>query len=94
MVVVSAADVVVDACVVVVSDGVVEVVIEMEVVEGAEPVAPIVLELPAVASGGAAEQETTREAARTVSERAKGTIRTPIDRISVRDSPRWSKSTQ
>jgi hypothetical protein len=87
--VVSAADVVV-----VVSEGVVEGVIEREIVEDVEPVAPIVLELPAVASGGAAEQETTRKATRTANERAKGTIRTGMDRISVPDWPRWSKAMQ
>ena len=69
---------------------VVEVVVEVEVIEEVEPVAPIVLEVPAVESGGAAEQETTSKAAATAVKRAKETVRTGIDRISVRDSSRWS----
>lgn len=83
----SSADVVVDACVVVGSGSVAEVV-EGAVVEDVEAIAPIVLELAAVSSGSPAEQETTSNA--TAVERAKETVRTGIDRISVRDSPRWS----
>jgi hypothetical protein len=83
-------DVAADACVVVVSRKVVEVVVEGALVDDVEAVAPIVLELPAVESGSAVEQETTSKAAPTAVERANETVRTGIDRISVRDSPRWS----
>jgi hypothetical protein len=86
LVVGSAADVVRDPSVVVVSGGVVEV----EVVEDVEAGGPVVLELPAVASGGAAVQETTSKTAATAVERAKETVRTGVDGIPVHYSPRWN----
>jgi hypothetical protein len=79
----STADVVRDPSVVVVSGGVVEVVVEVEVVEDVEAGGPVVLELPAVASGGAAVQETTSKTAATAVERAKETVRTGMDGIPV-----------
>jgi hypothetical protein len=79
----SAADVVRDPSVVVVSGGVVEVV-----VEDVEAGGPVVLELPAVAFGGAAVQETTTKTAATAVVRAKETVRTGMDGIPVHYSPR------
>lgn len=72
----NAGDIVVGARVVVVSGSVLKAVVEVGVVEDVEAVAPIVVELPAVASGGAAEQETMSKAAPTAVKRGKETVRT------------------
>ncbi len=87
MVVVAMATVVVaDGAVVVVSARVVVlvvVVVEVGLVEDDDAGDAIVVELPTVVSGEAAEQDATRTTASNAVRRAKDRIRTGMDRISV-----------